>query len=132
MGRTLFRLGTLLIAMAMFCASGTTAMAAEKGNSTFQDRCRIVFAEAGLEPRPVAVPYIFCGARRHLENIDRCHSLGSLDSATGGGRLAPLREPGGRSRLTVQAKEKKKAVPVGTTFSFLVAEAGLEPTTSGL
>ena len=29
-------------------------------------------------------------------------------------------------------REKKKAIPVGMTFSFLVAEAGLEPTTSGL
>ena len=28
--------------------------------------------------------------------------------------------------------EKKKAIPIGMTFSFLVAEAGLEPTTSGL
>ena len=26
----------------------------------------------------------------------------------------------------------KKAIPFGMTFSFLVAEAGLEPTTSGL
>ena len=30
------------------------------------------------------------------------------------------------------SREKKKATPFGMTFSFLVAEAGLEPTTSGL
>ena len=34
--------------------------------------------------------------------------------------------------LHLAEQEKKKAVPLGTTFSFLVAEAGLEPTTSGL
>ena len=35
-------------------------------------------AEGILEPRPVAVPYIFSGGQRRLENIDRCHSLRSL------------------------------------------------------
>ena len=30
------------------------------------------------------------------------------------------------------SREKKKAIPFRMTFSFLVAEAGLEPTTSGL
>ncbi len=34
--------------------------------------------------------------------------------------------------LHLANREKKKAIPVGMTFSFLVAEAGLEPTTSGL
>ena len=44
---------------------------------------------------------------------DRCHSLASLGSATGGGQLAPLREPGGRSRLASQAKKRKKPSPLG-------------------
>ena len=36
------------------------------------------------------------------------------------------------SSPALSKKEKKKAIPIGMTFSFLVAEAGLEPTTSGL
>ena len=32
----------------------------------------------------------------------------------------------------LQKNNRKKAIPSGMTFSFLVAEAGLEPTTSGL
>ena len=34
--------------------------------------------------------------------------------------------------LLFAKREKKKAIPIGMTFPFLVAEAGLEPTTSGL
>jgi len=34
--------------------------------------------ESVLRISPVAVPYIFGGGRSRLENIDRCHSLGSL------------------------------------------------------
>ena len=33
----------------------------------------------------------------------------------------PLQEPGGRPRLALQAGEKKKAAPFGTTFSFLAS-----------
>ena len=38
---------------------------------------------------PVAVPDLFLGFQKPSSAIDRCHSLGSLDSATGGDRLAP-------------------------------------------
>ena len=37
---------------------------------------------------PVAVPEILCSLFAS-QNFDRCHSLDSLDSAPGGGRLAP-------------------------------------------
>ena len=38
---------------------------------------RLELAASSALP-PVAVPYIFRGTQRCLENIDRCHSLGSL------------------------------------------------------
>ena len=85
-------------------------------------------------------PAIVLGDGAPASLADPGHSLPSLDSATGGGRVAPptsyaRRSPNPESidtRLAVQAREKKKAIPIGMTFSFLVAEAGLEPTTSGL
>ena len=38
---------------------------------------------------PVAVPSICLRRRSSLASADRCHSLPSLDSATGGGQVAP-------------------------------------------
>ena len=88
-------------------------------------------AEAGLEPTPC------CGAR-HLPassvllGICRPLPLAQVaSSATGSAPFAPLREPGGRPGLASQA-EKKKNHTIRCGFLFLVAEAGLEPTTSGL
>ena len=44
----------------------------------YLNRFALLVAEAELEPRPVAVPYIFGGGQSRLENIDRCHSLASF------------------------------------------------------
>jgi len=47
--------------------------------SVFEKKTDVfMVAEGTLEPRPVAVPYIFGGGQRRLENIDRCHSLASF------------------------------------------------------
>ena len=40
--------------------------------------------------RPVAVPDSFLADKAATSSVDRGHSLSSLDSATGGGRIAPL------------------------------------------
>ena len=47
----------------------------------------IVAPKAGV--LPVAVPGICLRRRRSLASADRGHSLGSLDTAAGGGRLVP-------------------------------------------
>ena len=70
---------------------------------------------------PVAVPYIFSGGQSRLENIDRCPSLPSLDSATGGGRVAPQTRTCGLSPL-----HQEKGYPDGVSL-FLVPVTGLEP-----
>ena len=57
-------------------------------------KCDIVFKPAVIKNGiPVAVPDIFLADGAASSAIDRGHSLSSLDSATGGGRLAPQTEP---------------------------------------
>lgn len=50
MGRTILRLSCFVLSMAMFLGIGTNTWAAEQTKNEIDDRCRIVFAEAGLEP----------------------------------------------------------------------------------
>ena len=52
----------------------------------------VVIAASKAGALPVAVPGICLRRLRSLASADRCHSLGSLDSATGGGRLAPPKQ----------------------------------------
>ena len=47
---------------------------------------------------PVAVPGVRLGDGAPALHTDRCHSLRSLDSATGGAPIAPHRRPGHRLR----------------------------------
>ena len=68
---------------------------------------------------PFAVPYIFGGGQSRLENIDRCHSLRSLDPPPAALPSLPSGNPEVGARLAAQAGEKKKAIPSGMTFSFL-------------
>ena len=63
---------------------------------------------------------------------DPGHALPSLLPPPAAVGSRPSGNPEGYLRLATQAEKKKKAIPIGMTFSFLVAEAGLEPTTSGL
>ena len=49
----------------------------------------IVLCKSKAGALPVVVPDIFLVAKATSPAIDHYHSLGSLDSATGGGRLAP-------------------------------------------
>ena len=84
-----------------------------------------------LRISPVAVPYIFGGGHSRLENIDRGHALGSLHLHLAALPSLPSGNPEVYLRLATQA-EKKKRPPDWVVFLFLVAEAGLEPTTSGL
>ena len=51
-----------------------------------------------LRCSPVAVPGIFLADGAASSSADRCHSLRSLDSATGGAPFAPHRRPGDRLR----------------------------------
>lgn len=54
--------------------------------STLTATLYFIYDESG---RPVAVPEKIFGLTLILDFFDRCHSLASLASATGGGRLAP-------------------------------------------
>jgi len=47
-------------------------------------------AKQKMQTSPVAVPGIFLADKAAASFADRCHSLRSLDSATGGAPIAPL------------------------------------------
>jgi len=102
-------------------------------------------AEAGLEPTtsgyrfaPVAVPGVRLGDGAPSLHADRGHSLRSLHPPPAALPSLPQRATlvGLITRMVAQGAlckpEKKKRPPGWVVFLFLVAEAGLEPTTSGL
>ena len=53
----------------------------------------IICIYKAISALPVAVPGVLLADGAASSTTDRGHSLGSLDSATGGGRLAPQTEP---------------------------------------
>ena len=79
--------------------------------------------------RPVAVPGRRCVRRSGLAPCRPLPLARVAPPAPGGAPLAPLREPRGRPKSFFITKKEHHPAGWG---SFLVAEAGLEPTTSGL
>ena len=61
---------------------------------------------------PVAVPDIFVGFQKPSSSVDRCHSLRSLDSATGG---APIARPAEHIECasTYRAHQRISKIPSG-------------------
>ena len=88
----------------------------------------------------VAVPCVRLGDGAPALHTDRGHSLSSLDSATGGGRVAPYLLRYAQSvkrwsdnrrslRQSINGNQKKTTQSGGL---FLAPPVGLEPTTCGL
>ena len=94
------------------------------------DDCHIRWLPAAaISHSPVVILDIFLADSAASSAIDHCHSFGSLDSATGGGRLTPPIFTGFAS--SNQQQTKKSAIPVGMT-DFLELLARFELATSSL
>ena len=68
----------------------------------------------------VAVPGVLVGDKAPSSFTDRCHSLSSLDSATGGGRVAPQNDRGGKRILRRIASHMfKRDTPGGCPLQYI-------------